>query len=260
VAPASLEQLRLDLDAHDGVDPHIQFDWEAVPLGSSVSARCTVRYREPHAELHMVSATLEQGAYVRTLQGQALVKLPVVPVAAAGTAGRLTAREEESEATTTVTWVWRSMATASSEGVHASRSNGLWNAVKRLLGTTPAVHESTPDRATAMRVEPDSPTRPSGTPFGGDWVYDGPSKTWSVRIDGARGTALVTNAPKVYAPGDTILFIDQDDGASFVGRNIYTDGKFREVRCVLTAPDRLECRLLVQDGSEAQYVLRRQAR
>lgn len=253
-----MDSLSFEPLASPGNDPTLHVEWETVPLGTSTSARCTISCTMPH----LLTVRLEQGSYVRTLQASGRVVLPVVPIATAGTGGRVSARDDVTGATATVTWTWRSDAPLHA---HAQRQPGLWQTVKQLFGSSPAraeaaVHEGVAlERAALEQAVPSGPPVPD-PPVDGDWEYRGPSKRWALRIQGDRGTALVTNAPHVYAPGDTILFIEQRDATSFVGRTIYTDGQYRRVRCVLAGRDRIQCALIVRDGSEAEYQLHRQPR
>jgi hypothetical protein len=89
--------------AAEGSDASILVEWRAVQLGAQRSLGCTVRVPTGHA----LSLLVEQGIYRKALSASDVLELAAIPVAAAGTEGRITLRDDTSGATAQYAWLWQ---------------------------------------------------------------------------------------------------------------------------------------------------------
>jgi hypothetical protein len=79
------------------------FEWRAVELGGNRSFGCTVS----SAAGHPVSVKIEQLSYQKSLHEDGAITIAVIPAGAAGTPGKLAARDETTGATAEFTWQWQ---------------------------------------------------------------------------------------------------------------------------------------------------------
>jgi hypothetical protein len=183
----------------------------------------------------LLTVTVDQSSYGRTLSGTGSVQVHAIPVAPVGTAGRLIARNDSTGGTAEFTWEWRAL--RGSTSANPQRSLGKWSWAANLVKTM------WPGRETGR-------PSPSVKPFDGEWRWNS-SRPFAIRIAGTQGVATLSNAPGVYAIGDTILHIETIDDKSFSGRILYTDGIYRQITAVLTAVDRLD--VTAPPGQSGRY-------
>ena len=220
-------------------DSSLTFDWRAVDVDSNRSFGCTIASDVGRG----LTVEIEQGLYERTLRGIGEVQIGVIPLAEPGARGKLVAREDETGATAEFTWRWRAAAGAE---LHVSLAGRLKASFSRALGYARL-------RGDAVR----DPLGGAGVPatdraIDGEWQcqpYTGPP--YALRIRGDAGVATLSNAPGVFAPGDTILQIDRRRENGFSGRLLYTHGRFLRIEAVLYSPDTI--RFTAPGGQGGDY-------
>ena len=87
----------------DGNDPSITVDWRPVELAPNRSCSCEVAGTSGHP----LTARIEQPPYDRVLRGLGTLKIPVIPVAAIGTKGKLSVQDETNGAKAEYSWEWK---------------------------------------------------------------------------------------------------------------------------------------------------------
>jgi hypothetical protein len=96
------QNLGIDPVAADTNDPRLGFEWKSRAIGSNHTWGCVVSAGQGEA----LSVRVTQLPYDRTLRGVGSVELTAIPVAAAGTRGTFTARNESTGAVAEFGWTW----------------------------------------------------------------------------------------------------------------------------------------------------------
>lgn len=201
-------------------DSSLTFDWRVVDVDYNRSFGCAIASRLGHR----LTVEIEQGLYKKTLRGTEQVQVAAIPVAEPGERGKLVARDDETDATAEFTWQWSAEAAAQAHLSLAAR-------LKAAFSRSPTADD--PESARARRD-----AEATETAIDGEWQCQpctGPP--YALRISANVGVATLSNAPGVYAPGDTILHIDRRTANGFTGRLLYTHGRFLRIEAVLTSPD-----------------------
>ena len=221
-APAPGE-VGIDPVAVSGNNPSIAVEWQPVDLVTNRSCSCNIRADAQHA----LTVTIEQGHYRRTLVGVGNVDVPAIPLGTNGTSGRLTARDDVTGASAEFTWQWQPLGGAAGGEARVS-ARGVAGLFSKFFGTK------------AQTEAASSLAHGSGSSFDGVWHHHRPPwDPFALKIAGRVGLCVVTNAPEFFQPGDTVLYIDELTEYSFVGRVIYTDGKFRTINATLQDVDHI---------------------
>jgi hypothetical protein len=119
---SSIKRAEMKATAGRAGERNLTVEWIAVQVGPSLSCRFDVAT----AAGHRLEVVLEQLAYHKTYTGNGIVRTLPVPVAPAGTALQLTARDTDTGETLEAKGVWYLMG---GSGLLAR----LWQAVKRAL-------------------------------------------------------------------------------------------------------------------------------
>jgi hypothetical protein len=128
-------------------DASLLFEWHLRELGSNRTWGCKVTAADGHA----IAVKLSQPPYERSLQGEGIVELVAIPVAAPGTKGSLSARDEVTGATAQFSWVWRQAsngrpakpkAPAARAKPAAAKKNTTQSAARNTTAQTQAVHDA----------------------------------------------------------------------------------------------------------------------
>jgi hypothetical protein len=225
-------------------DSSLTFDWRVVDVDSNRSFGCTIASRLGRG----LTVEIEQGLYQRALRGTGQVQIAAIPVAEPGARGKLVAREDETGATAEFKWQWSAAAGAQTRPSLAAR-------LKAAFSHAPVAGD--PESAPALRDAARHPlgaeeADATGTAIDGEWQcqpYTGPP--YALRIGGNVGVATLSNAPAVYAPGDTILHIDRRTANGFSGRLLDTHGRFLRIEAVLASPDTI--RFTAPSGQGGDY-------
>lgn len=116
-APAASGPVAIEPVAGSDNDASLNFEWRSVELGGNRSFGCTVS----SASGNPISVKIEQLSYQKTLREDGAITITVIPTGAAGTAGRLTARDESTGASAEFTWQWQPIGKTSGAGALASK-------------------------------------------------------------------------------------------------------------------------------------------
>jgi len=127
----SPERVTIAPAAAQGNAGTIEFDWEAVGLGTNRSFTCIVTTDDDQG----LAVSVEQGIYRRSFNGTAVVKVPVIPPAIASTSGSLTARNLATGASATYSWQWQPMTSPAAQSPAPQKGGGL---LGRLFGRAKA--------------------------------------------------------------------------------------------------------------------------
>lgn len=128
------ERLGIEPIASPGNDSSITVSWRAVELGSNRSFGCTVTA----ADGQVLTVTVDQGPYQRTLQGQGTVSITAIPVAPEGTLGRLVVRLEAKGSSAEFAWQWRPLGAPVVPTRAPSAPRGFWQKLFRGRGKSAA--------------------------------------------------------------------------------------------------------------------------
>jgi von Willebrand factor type A domain len=102
-APPGEQPLGIEPVAAPGSDPSITVEWRPVQLGMQHTLGCMIRVPAGST----LSVLVEQGIYRKALSGSDTLELAAIPVAAAGTEGRITLRDETRGLAAQYAWVWQ---------------------------------------------------------------------------------------------------------------------------------------------------------
>ncbi|MBL8269892.1 hypothetical protein [Steroidobacter sp.] len=116
-APAPGGPVAIEPVAGADNDASLNFEWRAVELGGNRSFGCTVSSTAGNP----ISVKIEQLSYQKTLREDGAITIAVIPTGAAGTPGKLTARDETTGASAEFTWQWQPLGKTSGAGALASK-------------------------------------------------------------------------------------------------------------------------------------------
>ena len=116
-APAATGPVAIEPIEGANNDASLKFEWRAVELGGNRSFGCTVS----SAAGDPITVKIEQLSYQKTLREDGAITIAVIPAGAAGTSGKLTARDESTGAMAEFTWQWQPLGKTSGGAALASK-------------------------------------------------------------------------------------------------------------------------------------------
>lgn len=125
------QRLCIQPEADPGNDPSIFCEWQPVELGPNQSVTWVASSSSGGA----LTVTVEQLPYRRSFQGTGGVAVPAVPLAPAGTSGRLVVTDETTGTSAEFTWCWQPPGKgARAPGARAAPGRGLLGRLGAAVG------------------------------------------------------------------------------------------------------------------------------